>query len=141
MAKSFCRVGVLLLAVSATSASGSFHEMIVERVIGGVNGDTTAQAIQLRMRTAFQNQVQQSRLKVRDAAGNNPILLIDMTTSVPNFAAGSRVLIATANFANYTCPSAVPDFIMSTPIPASYLAAGRITFEDDFNTVYWSLAY
>jgi len=30
---------------------------------------------------------------------------------------------------------------MTNVIPASYLAAGKLTFEDDLGTVYWSLAW
>ena len=47
---------------AASPAAVSFHFMQIEQVIGGVNGDPSAQAIQLRMRTCFQNQVQQARL-------------------------------------------------------------------------------
>ncbi len=36
----------------ALPAQATFHLMQIEQVIGGVNGDTTAQAIQLRMRFA-----------------------------------------------------------------------------------------
>jgi hypothetical protein len=33
------------------------------------------------------------------------------------------------------------DFTLTHLIPASYLAAGRITYEDDFGTIYWSLSF
>ncbi len=36
------------------SVAESFHHMQIEQVIGGVNGNTTTQAIQLRTRSAFQ---------------------------------------------------------------------------------------
>lgn len=130
--------GVWLLCQRARA---SFHLMQIEQVIGGVNGDTSAQAIQLRMKTLFQNQVQSSRLIARDAAGLNPVLLLDITSSVPNSATGSRVLLTTSNFANYTDVPLATDFTLANPIPASYLAAGRLTFEDDFNTIYWSLSW
>ena len=35
----------------ALPVQASFHLMQIEQVIGGVNGDTTAQAVQLRMRS------------------------------------------------------------------------------------------
>lgn len=126
--------------IAAEPAKASFHLMQIEQVIGGVNGDTTAQAIQLRMRASFQNQVQQSRLFARDATGSNPLLLIDIASSVPNFSLGSRVLITTPNFANYTSIPLVSDFTM-TPIPSSYLAAGQITFENDFSGNLWGLNF
>lgn len=123
------------------SALASFHIMQIEQVIAGVNGDTTAQAIQFRMRSGLQNQVQNGRFFVRDAAGNNPILLAAPSGSVPNSAAGSRVLFATAAFASHTSPPAVVNVTMSNVIPVSYLAAGTLTFEDTFGTIYWRLSW
>ena len=72
--------------------------MQIEQVIGGVNGDASAQAIQLRMRSNNQGSVQLSRIRVWDATGSNPVLLVDPVTSVPNNAGGSRVLLASASF-------------------------------------------
>ena len=47
-----CCLITALLGVLALqpAAHATFHLMQIEQVIGGVNGDTTAQAIQLRMR-------------------------------------------------------------------------------------------
>lgn len=120
----------------AQPAFASFHQMQIEQVIGGVNGDTTRQAIQLRMRTPAQNFVQFSRVRAWDAAGANPVLLIDMTTQVPLGNVGSRVLLATANF----LPGLTPDFVMA-PIPPAYLPAGKITFEGDGGEVWWGFAW
>jgi len=115
--------------------------MQIEQVIGGVNGDTTAQAIQLRLRFFGQNLVgNQSEINAYDATGVNPVSLIDFTTSVTNNAAGSRILITTPNFANYTDIPLVSDFTMN-PIPASYLAAGQISFENNFGSKLWNLNY
>jgi len=114
--------------------------MQIEQVIGGVNGDTTAQAIQLRMRSSNQHLVQQSKIMTRDATGSNPVQLVDMMSAVANPAAGSRILITTPNFANYTDIPLVSDFTM-IPIPATYLAAGQITFEGDVFGNYWGLNY
>jgi len=115
--------------------------MQIEQVIGGVDGATNVQAVQLRMRSAGQNLVQQGRLLVRNASGANPVLLIDFTTSVPNGVAGDRVLAATSNFSSHTNPALTPDFVLTNPIPASYLAAGSLTFEDDFGTILWRLSW
>ena len=137
-----CAIGVL--AVCAGSAFGqadSFHIMQIEQVIGGVNGDTTKQAVQLRMRTAFQNQMQNARLVAYDAAGANPVVIIAFPNAVTNFTQGDRVLVTTAAFNSATTPTATPDFTMTNPIPASYLAAGKLCFQDNFGTVYWILAW
>lgn len=137
---------VAAIGLAGQTAQASFHLMQVEQVIGGVNGDTTAQAIQLRMRSSFQNQMQASRLWVRDATGANPILIASFPGPVSNFSAGARVLITSENFENYTSPALVTDKQMDALIPASYLAAGSLTFEDipiapNLPTVYWRVSW
>jgi hypothetical protein len=122
-------------------ASATFHLMQIEQVIGGVNGDTTAQAIQLRMRSNSQQFISSSRIRAWDAAGANPVTLIDMTTNVAVGLTGRRVLITTAAFGNYTDIPLDEDFIMTNPIPDSYLSGGRHTFESDSGTNYWSLSW
>jgi len=122
-------------------AGATFHLMQVERVIGGVDGSTAVQAIQLRMRASFQNLTSNARLVVRDATGANPVLLIAFPTNVTNSAAGDRVLAATSAFASATSPPLTPDFILTNPIPASYLPAGTLTFEDNLGTILWRLSW
>lgn len=138
------RAGVLVAAMNSVvglqPALGAFHLMQIEQIIGGVNGDTTAQAIQLRLRSAGQNLVASSSVRAVDATGANPIMLENITTNVPNGQAGRRILLATPNFANYTNIPLVADFIMD-PIPESYLAAGQVRFMDDFSTIWWSLSW
>jgi hypothetical protein len=133
----------LLLAALALSiarpASATFHLMQIEQLIGGVNGDTGAQAIQLRMRTLGQHLVSNARLRVWDATGSNPIIVMDPVTDVPVSAAGSHVLFATATFASRFGPT--PDFIITTPIPDSYMAAGSLTWEDNAGNVYWRVSW
>ncbi len=132
---------VAALVALASPALATFHEMQIEQVIGGVDGDPTAQAIQLRMRFALQNQVQEGKLVVVDATGSNPITLIQPASSVLNSNAGDRVLIVSSNFVNNTSPATVPDFYLTNLIPASYLAAGRLTWQDLFGTIYWSVSW
>lgn len=128
-------------AVATSPALATFHLMQIHQVIAGVDGDTSAQAIQLRMRFSGQNLVSASRIRVHDAAGLNPITIIDIGTNVANGAGGDTVLIVSPNFMNYTDPTVVPDFTMTNLIPDSYLAAGSLTFESDAGTVYWRLSW
>ncbi len=72
------------LLLVANSAHAAFHLMQIEQIIGGVNGDVTAQAIQLRMRTGGQSSVSLSRLTAVDATGGTEVLVKDLTTSVSN---------------------------------------------------------
>lgn len=130
-------LGALALAQPAFA---SFHLMQIEQVIGGVNGDTSRQAIQLRMRFAGQNLVQQGQLVAWNAAGASPVVVLNIAGPVSNFAAGARIVIATSNF----MPGFTPDFTMAAPIPASYLAAGKLTFESDGppgTQIWWGLAW
>ncbi|MFN0152140.1 MAG: FlgD immunoglobulin-like domain containing protein [bacterium] len=122
---------------SATATHAAEHLMQIEQVIGGVEGDTTAQAIQLRMRFANQNVLAPARVVARDSLGNNPIVVCDLTATLPGSAAGSRVLLTTAAFNALTDVPAVADFAITTPIPASYLSAGSITFQRDDGLVLW----
>ncbi len=92
------------------------------------------------MRTSFQNLVSNGRFHVWDAQGLNPITL-DITQNVSNFNTGDRVLIATPNFCTHTSPVAVPDFTFNALIPASYIAAGSLTWEDDFGTLLWRVSW
>jgi hypothetical protein len=132
-------LGVLAGLALAAPAHASFHFMQIEQVIGGVNGDTTAQAVQLRMRSGGQNLITGAQLVVVDAAGNNPVTLITFPSSVGG-GAGKRILIATAGLSNYESTPIAPDFMMSNPIPASYLAAGRLRYEKG-GFVYWSVSW
>ena len=115
--------------------------MQIEQVIASVNGDSTAQAIQLRMRAAGQNFVSGGKLIAFDAAGLNPITIIDVSSDVTNGAVGDHVLIASANFPRHTRPTAVPDFTMTNLIPASYFAAGSLCWESDSGIIYWRLSW
>src|SRR5687767_14847708 len=98
----------LSLFGAASAAHATHHIIQIEQVIGGVNGDTTAQAIQIRMRSAGQQFMQFGRIRAFDAAGANPIVLHDMTTNVPNGSAGRRVLLVSSNMRNYLSPSIAP---------------------------------
>jgi hypothetical protein len=132
---------VMSLIGLASPALATFHEMQIEQVTGGVFGDPTAQAIQLRMRFAGQSQVQNAELVVFDATGSNAITLIQPPSSVSNALAGDRILIVSSNFVNNTSPTTVPDFFLTNLIPASYLAAGRLTWQDTFGTILWSVSW
>lgn len=136
-------VGMAFLGGAAPLDPQTFHLMQIEEVIAGVEGDTNAQVIQLRMRAFGQNLMSQAKLMAYDATGANPVVLIDFGTNVANGLSGDRVLVRSAGFdPTWTTPTMVSDFTMTNPIPASYLAAGRLTFENNAGTqVLWSLAW
>ena len=133
--------GVSILAAPASAETVIFDLIQIEQVIGGVGGDTTAQAIQLRMRAELQCFVSATRLIAHDATGSNPIILVDMGLDVGGCSTGDRVLIATAGFEDVLDGPLAPDFTMTNPIPASYLAAGSLTFEHDLGLIFWRLSW
>lgn len=124
--------------IGATPAYASFHLMQIEQVVAGVGGRVDRQAVQLRMRAPGQNFISFSRIRAWDAAGSNPVMIVDFGASVANGNLGDRVLLVSSAFAD---AYGAGDVVMTNPIPPSYLAAGRLTFEDDFGTVYWSLGW
>ena len=132
---------VLGALAAARPAHATFHFMQIEQVIAGVDGSTATQAIQLRMRQSSQNFVSQATIHAWDANGANPVLILDLDHNVVGNTAGTHVLIATANFSAATNPAVTPDFVMTNPIPDSYIPAGSLTFEDDFGTIYWRLSW
>ncbi len=138
-------------ALLTTNTQAAFHLMQIEEIIGGVAGDNTAQAIQLRLRSAGNNIVSSSSIWAADASGSNRVLLLDIGANVAVSSAGARVLLSTASFTtkmNSTGgPAFSPDFTLASAIPASYLSGGRVTFEADGGsvstpgTIYWSLTF
>jgi autotransporter-associated beta strand protein len=127
------------LAFVPRHALANFHVMEVEQIIGGVGGNTTAQAITLKTRTTTQNQVVgNAQIRVWDAAGANPVTISTFTGTDPNDASACKeILLATAGMAGKTQPAVSPDFTMTNPIPQSYLAAGSLTFESTGGAVTW----
>lgn len=138
-------LGLVLLAQTAPAG---FHVMQIEEVIGGVNGDPTAQAIQLRMRTGGQTFVSAARLMAWDSTGTVPTLLLNITSDVSNGGsppgtAGATILLTTTAFNTLMSgvPGYAPDFTLAKAIPVTDLNAGKITFEGDDGTVYWTFAF
>lgn len=141
---SLMAVCALLLGTSwaANQCHASFHFMQIEKVVGGVNGDASAQAIQLRTRSAAQGQVNRGKLIAWNAQGENPVIILDFESAVPNGDGGARILLATSTMSSYTNPPVVPDFTLQAAIPQSYLAAGSLTFENDEETlIVWRLSW
>jgi hypothetical protein len=140
----FVAVTVLGLALAPRVALANFHFMEIEQIIGGVNGDTSAQAVQLKMRLAGQQFVGgMAQLRVWDATGNNPIPLSTFPGSNPAGGQCLDILLATPNMANHTSPPLTAGtYYTMALIPASYLAGGSLTFEGVIGpTVYWRTSW
>ncbi|HTO08430.1 MAG TPA: hypothetical protein VMR86_15395 [Myxococcota bacterium] len=118
--------------------------MEIEQIVGGVGGNTDAQAITLRMRSSFQNQVVgNAQLRAWDAAGTHPVTVATFTGTNPTDAnACKEILLATSAMGGKTQPAVAPDFTMLAPIPATYLNAGSLTFEGAGGAIiYWRVVW
>jgi len=135
-----CAAFILSSMALIASAHATFHEMQIEQIVGGVNGDTSAQAMQLRMRNPDENMVAGAQLVAFDAAGKNPVVLITFPSNVSVAATGARILITTSTFNSHLANPVAPDFIMSNAIPASYLPAGRVVYQSA-GELLWSLSW
>ncbi|MBI1825910.1 MAG: hypothetical protein HY287_16260 [Planctomycetes bacterium] len=134
-------LALILMDALAGGAQATFHLMQIDQIIGGVAGNSAAQAIELRTRASFQNFVSGARLFAWDAAGQNPVLVLDIDANVSASASGIRILIASPEFLAATTPPAVADFVLTSLIPQSYLAAGSLTYEDDLGGIYWRVSW
>ena len=137
----FVMIGMMVAA--SPSAQATFHFMQIQKVIGGVNGNTDAQAIQLRMRLVGQNFLNgQARLVAYDATGTNPVIITSFPPPDPAGGSCREILIASDDFALETTPAAARDYAMNNLIPPSYFAAGSLTFENSTGTiVYWRISW
>src|SRR5262245_34289716 len=128
--RSLVAAAAVLVAMTASPAFASFHLMKIEQVIGGVGGDATQPAVQPRMRLSGQQFVGGvARIRAWDAAGANPVTLIAFPSDAAIGNQGSRILVVSPAFAAAQ-PAVTADFTMTNTIPASYLPAGKLTYED-----------
>jgi len=126
---------------ATNTASATFHLMQIDQIMGGVQGDATAQAIELRTRAPGQNLVMNARLVAYDAVGENPVVIVVFDADVSNSASGIRILVASDEFLAATTPPGQADIAMTNLIPESYLAAGSLTYEDQFGTILWRVTW
>ncbi|HTO54581.1 MAG TPA: hypothetical protein VMR50_14440 [Myxococcota bacterium] len=120
--------------------------MQIDQVVGGVGGDTTAQAIQLKMRFAGnQFVIGNGQLIVRDAAGNNATTLSTFSTFdggaavAPTPGNCKEILLVTPAMRAKASPPITGAFDM-IPIPPAFLAAGSLTFEGQGST-WWRVSW
>jgi Protein of unknown function (DUF1573) len=141
--KSFL-VSIITALALAPSGFATFHLIQVEQVIASLDGNTSAQAIQLRMRAPGQFDMSQTRLRVWNSSGTQPVVVLDIDGDVTRDATGSRILLATQTFTDIvrlTSPTFTPDFMIINPIPEGNFVAGRLTLETDQGFILWSLAW
>src|SRR5882672_8876402 len=89
----------LPILIHPTPADAAFHLNEITKVMVGLNGNPTIQAVELKMLANLENQLAGVSIKVYDAGGAAVDSLGSFTGAVPNGIAGRNILCATRNFA------------------------------------------
>jgi glucose/arabinose dehydrogenase len=111
-------LAALVLALVARPAAAVFHLSLIDEVLTSYGGDPTAQFVEIRMLSPFQNVVGNSVLAAFDASGAYVGDLLVVPGNVTNQGAGVRWLMATT--ALETAASIAADF----EFPAGLLTGG-----------------
>jgi len=115
---------VPLLLLPAPPASAAFHLNEITKVMVGLNGNPTVQAVELKMLASGENLVTGVSVKVYDAAGTQVDSLGSFSASVPAGIAGRFILCATENFA--ATFGITPDLVIK---PGLLVGTGQVSFE------------
>ncbi len=115
---------VALLMLGALPAGAAFHLNEITKVMVGLNGNTTIQAVELKMLASGENLVTGVSIKVYDAAGAQMDSLGSFAASVPTGIAGRFILCATPNFA--ATFGITPDLVIK---PGLLVGTGQVSFE------------
>ena len=114
----------LLALLHPVSADAAFHLNEITKVMVGLNGNNTIQAVELKMLAGLENAVGGMSIKVYNAAGAQVDSLGSFTGPVPNGIAGRFILCATENFA--AAFGITPDLRIK---PGLLIGTGQVSFE------------
>jgi len=108
----------------APPAGAAFHLNEITKVMVGLNGNTTIQAVELKMLATGENLVGGMSIKVYDAGGAQVDSLGSFSGSVPAGIAGRFILCATGNFA--ATFGITPDLVIK---PGLLVGTGQVSYE------------
>jgi hypothetical protein len=114
----------LLALLHSAPTDAAFHLNEITKIMVGLNGNTTIQAVELKMLTINENLVDGISIKVYDAAGTQVDSLGSFSGPVPNGATGRSILCATPNFA--ATFGIEPDLLIK---PGLLVGTGQVSFE------------
>ena len=114
----------LLALLHPVSANAAFHLNEITKVMVGLNGNNTVQAVELKMLASGENLVTGMSIKVYDGAAVQRDSLGSFAASVPNGIAGRFILCATDNFAKIF--GITPDLRIK---PGLLVGTGQVSFE------------
>jgi len=111
------RAGVLSVAcvlASAVPALAAFHFAVIDEVMSGLNGDPTAQYVEIKTLLIGQKYVQNTRLTAFNCDGSSATVLLLVPGNICNGMSGARWSMGTASWAAAT--GVTPDFIFPAGI-------------------------
>jgi len=114
----------LIGQLHASPAGAAFHLNEITKVMVGLNGNNTIQAVELKMLASGENFVGGISIKVYDAGGTQVDSLGSFSGSVPTGTAGRAILCATENFASTF--GITPDLLIK---PGLLVGTGQVSFE------------
>lgn len=114
----------LLLMIQPRIAGATFHLNEISKVMVGLNGNNTIQAVEIKMLLGGQNAITGSTIKVYDGGGAFVATLGTFAGPVPSGVSGRKILCATHNFA--VAFGITPDLIIS---PGLLVGTGQVSFE------------
>jgi hypothetical protein len=121
-------VAFLVVVITASPAGALFHGAVIDEVMMGVNGDATAQYVEIRMLAIAQKSVARSVLAFFTCDGAGVSTQIDgLPADIANGGAGVRWSMGTAAFA--TATGVTPDFTfppISNNGTSSYVPCGMV---------------
>jgi hypothetical protein len=127
---------VLSTLLGTAPANANFHLNEITKVIVGVNGNTTVQAVEFKMLAAGENLLAGAQINVYNAAGTFVTTLGTFPGSVPTGLTNRRILCTTENFR--VAFGIEPDLIIN---PGLLVGTGQVVFEKPGVCVINGLAY
>ncbi len=121
---------IVLVALSWCPANAdpespqTFHIANITKVMVGFNGDSTIQAVEIKMLLGGENLVSTMQIATYNGSGVKIATLGTFPATVPNGLAGDNILCATPNF--QTTFGIIPDLLLTPGIPVT---SGQVVYE------------
>lgn len=115
---------IVLVALSWCPAYATFHIANISKVMCGFNGDSTIQAVEIKMTTGGQNLVSAMQIVIYNGSGTLVATLGTFPANVPNGLGGDNILCATPKF--QTTFGIIPDLVITPGIPVT---SGQVVYE------------
>jgi hypothetical protein len=125
---------VAVVLATGGLASGAFHFALIDEVMSGVGADPSVQYVEIRMLSAGQILVADTRLTIFSCDGTTKTQLLLVPSNVGNSGVGTRWIMATPSFAAAACIN--PDFTFTPPggHPGIFPTCGMVCWGAPYGT-------